>query len=131
MALKSERRFISRDNIKSGMMLEFSYTKENGDTNSYEVIVIDPKKSMDNKLYLHAILLENMSDEEIIRIAIEFGGTVNFDPDERTAPLTNLQSDQAYNRYKTSTTKNKRVYRTFLLNRISGTPRQILIGRPE
>ena len=57
MALKSERRFISRDNIKSGMMLEFSYTKENGDTNSYEVIVIDPKKSMDNKLYLHGLHL--------------------------------------------------------------------------
>ena len=130
MALKSKRRFISLNNIKSGMMIEFSYAKENGDTDSYQVIVIDPNKSVDGKSYLHALLLENMSDADIINMATQLGNEFNIDPDKRNEPVTNLKSDAAYSRYKGSSIRGKRIYRTFLRERIKGTPRQILVGTP-
>lgn len=130
MALRSERRFISPNNIESGMMIQFSYVKENGDSGLYEVIVIDPKKSVREKIYLHALLLEGMTDQEIFQLVARLGDTVNFNPDKRAEPLTNLQTDAAYERYKGSTLSSKRVYRTFLFDKISNA-RQILIGTPE
>lgn len=123
MALKSERRFISLSNLSSGMMIEFRYTKADSTAKSYTAIVIDPNKDS----YLHALLLDNLSDSEIIQVATDLGREFNYDPDVRNAPITNLQSEEVYNRYKASQFKSERRYRTFLLSNISSL-RQILIG---
>lgn len=131
MALRSERRFISKSKIESGMLLEFSYMKiADGAAGQYTVLVIDPVKKNEStgNEQLHALLIDDLSDMELIGLITTLG-SFQFNPDDRAAPLTNLQSDAAYNKYL-STTKSQRRYRTFILKNIT-SPRQILIGEVE
>jgi len=134
MSLRSERRFISYADVKSGMMVEFSYTKDSGEMSSYKAIVIDPDKTGEvqgrSEHYMHAILIDELTDFEIVSLATELGEEFNFDPDRRKAPITYLQTDEAYNRYRSSNLKPKRIYRTFVKDRIRSI-RQILIGAIE
>jgi hypothetical protein len=133
MALRSERRFISKNNIKSGMLVEFSYKKiKDGNTGSYMVLVIDPAKKNESSTndQLHGLLVDDLSDMDLVRISTEFGQVFNYSGDNRSNPITNLQSDEAYARYTTSTIKNDRRYRTFVVDNISSL-RQILIGELE
>lgn len=131
MAFRSERRFISYGKVTTGMMVEFSYTKETGDTNTYTAIVIDPSKSKEvngvQQKYMHAILIDDLTDFEIIKLATELGEEFEFDPDNRTVPITYLKTDEAYTRYTQSNIKPKRIYRTFITERVKSI-RQILLG---
>ena len=131
MALRSERRFISKSKIESGMLLEFSYTKiADGASGRYTVLVIDPVKKNEStgNEQLHALLIDDLDDMELIRLITTLG-SFQFNPDERDAPLTNLQSDAVYTKYL-NTTKSQRRYRTFILKNITN-PQQILIGEIE
>jgi hypothetical protein len=128
MALRSERRFISKANIQSGMLVEFSYTKiKDGSTGSYMVLVIDPikKNETTGNDQLHGLLIDDLTDMELIGLITKLGG-IEFNSDKPEAPLTNLQSDEAYSKYL-NTTKSQRRYRTFVMKNVSN-PRQILIG---
>jgi hypothetical protein len=131
MALRSERRFIANGNIESGMLLEFSYTKiKDGSIKSYMVLVIDPikKNETTGNEQLHALLVDDLNDMELIQLITKLG-SFEFDPDNRAAPITNLQSDAAYTKYL-GTVKSERRYRTFITKNISSL-RQILIGGLE
>jgi hypothetical protein len=133
MALRSERRFIAKGNIQSGMLVEFSYKKiKDGAVGNYMVLVIDPAKKNESTTndQLHGLLVEDLSDMELVRISTEFGKVFNYNPDDIVAPITNLQSDEAYFRYTASTMKSDRRYRTFIVDNISSL-RQILIGELE
>jgi hypothetical protein len=121
MALLSERRFISTSKITSGMFVEFSYRKvKDNATKTYIALVIDPNRDG----YLHAILVNDLPDQEIIKLITQLGN-LTYDPTQRDQPVTDLQSDDAYRRY--TTLQGKYQYRTFLVPNISGL-RQILIG---
>lgn len=131
MAFRSERRFISYPAVTTGMMVEFSYTKESGETNTYTAIVIDPSKPKEvdgvQQKYMHAILLDDLTDFEVIKLATELGEEFEFNPDNRRLPITYLKTDEAYANYKKSNVKPKRIYRTFITEKIK-TIRQILLG---
>lgn len=76
MALRSERRFIGKKNIQSGMLLEFSYTKKSdGSTKSYMVLVIDPAKTNDTTktTQLHGVLVDDLSDKNLIELVAVLG----------------------------------------------------------
>jgi hypothetical protein len=120
MALKSERRFISKNDIQSGILIEFFYKKKDGSTKKYITLVIDPDK---NGL-LHALLIDDLSDFEILQTITKLAN-LNYDPSNPKAPITNLQTDEAYVNY--SLIKDQRRYRTFLTENIFNL-RQILIG---
>lgn len=123
MALRGERRFISINNVLSGMLIQFSYRKATDNSiKNYTIIVVDPNKNN----YLHGLLIDDLSDSELIGLITQLG-EFNYDPTNRSSPITNLQSDVSYNKYKGL---NQRRYRTFLLNNISNL-RQILIGKVE
>ncbi len=126
MSLQSERRFLSKTNLTSGTMVEFSYIAKDSTTKTYSVLVIDVINTNDIQ-YLHGLLLDNLSDFDIIKLSTQVGNQFNFNPDERDVPLTSLNSDEAYSRYKTSIFKNDRRYRTFILDNVSNLT-QILIG---
>lgn len=131
MALRSERRFISKSNVQSGMLVEFSYTKiADGTTKSYMILVIDPSKKNEstNNEQLHGLLVDDLSDMELIGLITKLG-SFQFNPDDPAAPLTNLQSDSAYSKYL-STTKSQKRYRTFVTKNISSIS-QILIGEVQ
>lgn len=128
MSLRSSATYTSPGKIQSGMMIDFSYTKKDSTAGRYEVIVIDPAKKSGDNLYLHGLLIDDLSDMDLVRVSTEIGQVFNYDPDgDRKAPLTYLQSDVAYERYKASPFLSKRIYRTFLLESIR-SPRQIVIG---
>ena len=123
MGLRSSRRFISKYNIKTGMMVEFTYTKLDSTTSSYTVLVIDPEKNG----HMHGLLIGDLSDQDLIRLSSEVGGTFEHDLADRKAPITDLQSEAAYERFKSSGFSDVRRYRTFIVEKISSI-RQILIG---
>lgn len=123
MPLRSQRRFISKTNVKSGMMVEFNYTKSDSTASTYTILVVDPDKSG----YLHGVLINDLSDTELIKFTREVGEEFNYNSSERKEPITNLQSDGAYQRYKSSEFGAVRRYRTFVLNKVTNI-RQILIG---
>ncbi len=120
MALRSERRFIAKNNVKSGMLVEFGYSKLDNSSNKYTALVIDPNKNN----YMHALLIDKLSDAELVSLVTQLG-SLNYDPEAKNAPITDLQNDEAYKNY--TQIKDKRLYRTFRLNKISNL-RQILIG---
>jgi len=65
-----------------------------------------------------------LSDAELVSLVTQLG-SLNYDPEAKNAPITDLQNDEAYKNY--TQIKDKRLYRTFRLNKISNL-RQILIG---
>jgi hypothetical protein len=133
MALRSERRFISLDDVLSGMIIEFNYTKLDGTANSYIVLVVDPNRQNERakEPQLHGFLIEDMSDEELFKFASEFGTSITIDPISRKNPfVSDLNTDEAYKRFVGSTYSKDRTYRTFLISKMSKV-RQVLIGAPE
>jgi hypothetical protein len=129
MALRSERRFISKNDIQSGMMLDITYKKKSGETKTYTILTIEPSKENQytKSSQLHGILIDDLSDADIFKLIVSLGNlTVG---DDRKAPLTNLQSDDAYSKYKSLYGSQDR-YRTFIIENIVNA-RQILIGELE
>lgn len=113
------------------MLLEFSYTKKSdGSTKSYMVLVIDPAKKNENTktTQLHGILIDDLSDDELIKLIVTLGNT-QITPNAREAPLANLQSNETYDNYVGSI-KGDRRYRTFVLDNV-GSVRQILVGKTQ
>lgn len=132
MALLSERRYISQTSIQSGMIVQFNYTKLNGDSNQYTVLVIDPNRTNKHasQPQLHGYNLEDMSDEEIINLAGVFKKTININPETRNEPLVEeLNSSDAYENFSNSVFYDDRKYRTFNINAMSQV-RQVLISSP-
>ena len=116
--------------IQSGMFLDFTYSKD-GETKRYIGLVIDPDKKhpTTSKAQLHALLVDGMSDAEILRLVASVGN-ITFDPDNKKSPITFLKTEDAYDKYKASSILTNRKYRTFLVNNMSSV-RQILIGAPS
>ena len=141
MGFRDDGRFISKYEVTTGMIIDFSYTsasRKEKKTARYKVLVIDPAKfhnSTDNA-QLHGLLIDDkLSDFDIVRISTEIGKEFNYNAnpetdEDRRVPITMLQSNEAYSRYTTSFIKNDRRYRTFLVDNMSSV-RQILIGELE
>ncbi len=134
MALRSERRTINLDKIEPGMMLQFLYTNLNGESDSYVVLVIDPRRQNTHarEPQLHAFIIEDMSDEEVIEFITSFRTTTNIGDYEnrRKAIVDKLNSDEAYSRFRSSRYAGGRPYRTFNRSKMKMV-RQILTGELE
>lgn len=128
MPLRSERRFISYADIRSGMLVEFDYIPESGSgSKKYQVLVIDPNKQNlhTSDMCLHGLLTDDLGDFEVISLIAKISN-LELDPEDRRSPITKLDTDAAYARYKGSVSKERR-YRTFLRKNIKSV-RQILTG---
>lgn len=136
MSLLSERRFISISNVKPGMLLEFNYTKKDGGSGQYTVLVIDPDRKNDHSMesLLHAIDISGMSDEEIIETLASFQTQIDLgvdsEEDRKKQVVKDVNTQQAYVNLQDSKFRERRRYRTFIRNSVS-RPRQILLGRVE
>jgi len=133
MALRSERRFIGKGSIESGMMIEFTYQKTSGGGGSYTVLVVDP--ALPNKyssaMQLHGYSIASFDDKELIDFFASFGANMKLDKDNRRASVVEgLNSDKAYETFLSSKYAQDRTYRTFNLDNMSQV-RQILIGEVE
>lgn len=133
MSLLSERRFISLSNVTPGMLLEFSYTKLDGTSGKYTVLVIDPNRINKNtsEPQMHAIDVGELSDLEILEALASFKTemdvSVNEEADRRKKVVVDTNTDDAYKNLATSKFREKRRYRTFNLKTV-GQTRQILLG---
>jgi len=89
MPLRSERRFISLSNVKSGMMIQFSYQKKSGGAGSYTVLVIDPNRKSERATepQLHGFVIEELTDAQLIEFFASFGTSINMDYDDRRASV--------------------------------------------
>lgn len=133
MALRSERKSISINEVESGMMIEFSYTKKSGDNNSYIILVIDPSKS--NKYtgepQLHGFVIERMSDAELLEFFSSFNKNTTLEySDTQSSVIEGLNTDEAYSTFASSKYVKDRSYRTFNLSSMSQI-RQVLLGSAE
>jgi len=130
MPLRSERRYISTSNIKSGMMIEFSYSKKSGGSGSYVVLVVDPNRKNDRATepQLHGFVIDALSDSQLIEFFSSFSTSININYEDRRASIVeNLNTDEAYKAFSTSKYVKDRSYRTFNLSGMSQV-RQVLIG---
>jgi hypothetical protein len=127
MALRGTRRFTSKGNIQSGMLIDISYQKDSGETKTYSVLVIDPDKTnqFTNNRQLHGLLIDDLTDDGVIKLINDMG-ELTYDSEDKRAPLTDLQNNEAYQRFSANYDTKKR-YRTFTLDNIKSV-RQILIG---
>lgn len=133
MPIRSERRYVGLGDIESGMMIEFSYTKKSGDTNSYIVLVIDPSRpnKYTSESQLHGFVIDKLSDMELIEFFSSFNKTLKFDyEDRRASVIEGLNTDEAYSTFASSKYVKNRSYRTFNLNSMSQI-RQVLLGSVE
>ncbi len=133
MALLSERRYISPDDIESGMIVQFFYTKLNGERGQYKVLVVDPNRTNEHasEPQLHGYDIGELTDVDIIELASTFKTIINIDPETRDQPLVaGLDTDGAYEQFKQSRFISNRKYKTFNISKMSQT-RQVLIGSPE
>lgn len=130
MPLRSERRFIGISSVTSGMMIEFNYSKKSGGSGKYTVLVVDPYKPNVNSSEpkLHGFIINELTDSELIEFFSSFGKSVNIDyTDRRATVVKEINTDEAYNTFKSSKYVKNRSYRTFNLSNMSSI-RQILIG---
>lgn len=130
MPLRSERRYMGVGDLKSGMMIQFNYTKKSGDSGDYIVLVVDP--SIPNKYtgepQLHGFTIKELSDSELIEFFSSFNTQVKIDYDNRRGSVVEgLNTDDAYSAFANSRYVEDRSYRTFNLSKISQL-RQILVG---
>lgn len=133
MALRSERRFIGIASLEPGMMIQFNYSKKSGGSGKYTVLVVDPERQNDRATepQLHGFVIDELSDSELIEFFASFGKSMKLDYDDRRASVVEgLNTDAAYETFKSSKYVKDRSYRTFNLSGMSGV-RQILIGSPE
>jgi hypothetical protein len=130
MAIRGSRRFIRYSDLKSGMLLEFSYQKQSGETKSYNVLTIDPEipNPHTNNLQLHGIVVDDLTDQELTDMIATLG-PLTIDAENRRAPLTELANDEAYEKFKSQYVP-RNIYRTFNKDNIS-LLRQILLGATE
>lgn len=130
MPIRSERRFISLNNINPGMMIEFNYSKKDGGSGTYIVLVVDPKKENPHtkEPQLHGFIINDLNDEELINFFSSFGKSVKLDYEDRRASVVEgLNSDEAYEKFRSSKYVKDRSYRTFNTKTMSSV-RQVLIG---
>jgi hypothetical protein len=130
MPLRSERRFIGITSVESGMMIQFNYRKTSGETGSYTVLVVDPNRKNERATepQLHGFVIDELSDVELIEFFAAFKKITNLDYDDRrTSVVEGLNTDEAYNTFKSSKYVKDRSYRTFNLSAMSSI-RQILLG---
>jgi hypothetical protein len=133
MALLSERRFINISNVTSGMIVQFSYTKLSGENSQYVVLVVDPYRKNDRatEFQLHGYTVDEMSDEDLLSFATTFKTRLNIDYEERRAALvSDLNTQEAYETFRSSKFSQGRPYRTFNISKITQL-RQVLIGSPD
>ena len=130
MPLRSERRFISVSNVKSGIMIQFSYTKKSGGAGSYTVLVVDPNRKNERatESQLHGFVIDELTDEQLIEFFSSFRKSINIDYEDRRASIVEgLNTDEAYSTFAASKYVKDRSYRTFNLSGMSQI-RQILLG---
>lgn len=133
MAIRSERRFINIKNIKPGMMVEFNYSKKSGGSDSYIVLVVDPNRKNEraSESQLHGFVIDELSDKDLVEFFTSFGKITKLDyTDRRASIVEDLNTDEAYQKFKSSKYVKDRSYRTFNLSGISSI-RQVLLGSIE
>jgi hypothetical protein len=115
------------------MLIEFTYKKAIGGGGKYIVLVIDPSRQNERakEEQLHGFIVDDMSDAELIRFISNFKTSITLmSEDRRMAIVDNLNSTDAYAEFKASEYKDKRIYRTFNVSKIT-RPQQILVGSPD
>lgn len=133
MPLRSERRYIGLGDVKPGMMVEFNYSKKEGGSGRYVVLVVDPNKKNDRATepQLHGFVIGDLTDSQLIEFFASFGTNVKLDYEDRRASVVeNLNTQEAYTRFTSSKYVRDRSYRTFNLSGIKKV-RQVLIGSIE
>lgn len=133
MAIRSERRYISPGDIKSGMMVQFNYNKKSGGSDEYIVLVVDPKRqnTRATEPQLHGFVIDELSDAQLVEFFSSFKKTINLDyTNRRGSVVEGLNTTEAYTAFASSKYVKDRSYRTFNLSGIT-QPRQILVGSVE
>lgn len=133
MPLRSERRYISLNNVQSGMMIQFNYKKKSGERGQYIVLVVDPNRTNERATepQLHGFVIKELSDKELVDFFNSFETDVKLTSEDKREPvIKELNTDEAYSKFKSSKYIEDRSYRTFNLSSISQV-RQILVGSVE
>lgn len=129
MPISSKSVSITLDEVTSGMVIEFFYIKESGNSDTYRILVIDPNKKnkYTSEPQLHGYIIKDMSDTELLEFFSSFNENIKFDYENKEiGVVANLNTDEAYSIFASSNYVKDRSYRTFNLKNISQV-RQVLL----
>lgn len=131
--LRASGKYLGREGgVKSGMVVEFTYKKENGESKKYKVMVIDPARenlhTKDSKepAKLHAYDVSSLDDREFIRFIADLDVPFTLNPAEKELSIAELDSFGAYEAFKTSLKRLDRPYRTFTKSKITSIRKIVL-----
>lgn len=122
---------ISISDIKPGMFIKLDYTKADGSSGTYSVLVVDENRTNERarEAQLHAYNVDGVSDEDIVDFLFGLEYPVEVDIDDNEINLPVLSASDAYDLLEDITVIN-RPYRIFTLSSI-GSIKKVTIELPS
>lgn len=133
MALEIVEKPIVVSGIKSGMLVNLSYTKVSGGAGNYFLFVINPSlpNSKTGSQQLHAYNFGGIINEsQFVNILVDLNAALVLDTVNKEMKLEALADTEAYEARYVIPTTDARPYRTFNIQNI-GNATQLLIVLPE
>ena len=121
MALRKKAQSISIDKVRSGQVLEISYTSTGGSTDTAMILVVDPNY----KGKLHAIKLTNLNENDMESLIYEMRSVSG-----RTRNISETDKMLMYDTFKNTPYVSARPYRTYIKSNIQSIKR-ITLGQPS
>lgn len=133
MALEIVERPIAVSAIKSGMLINLSYTKVGGGGGNYFLFVINPSRTntKTGSQQLHAYNFGGIINEsQFVNILVDLNAAVILDTVNKELKLETLADTEAYEAKYVIPTTDARPYRIFNIPNI-GSVTQLMIVLPE
>lgn len=129
MPLRGQGKYVGIDDVESGMMIDFTYSKKSGGSQRYTVLVVDPRRTNDHasEPQLHGFVINSLSDSQLIEFFSSLGTPKELKTGETVVVVEELNSDEAYKKFVSSKYVSNRSYRTFNISGIRRV-RQIFVG---
>lgn len=131
MTFSIVERNIAINEILPGMFVKFSYTKSDGLSGDYSILVVDPyvTSARAKSPQLHGYNVDGVSEEKIIEFLFDLNYPVTVDVNNQEVLLPELSQQDAYDLLK-SVASIERPYRSFTLNSI-GSVYKVSIELPS
>jgi hypothetical protein len=131
MTFSTTEKSISVNEITPGMFVKFSYTKSDGSSGNYSILVVDPYVTSERAKspQLHGYNADGVSEEQIVEFLFGLNYPVTVDVNNEEVLLPELSQQDAYDLLKSIVTI-ERPYRSFTLSNI-GSVYQVTIELPN
>lgn len=119
--------------VEPGMLLKITYTKLTGETNNYNIFVVNQNKAnaKTNTRQLHAYVLDDIKESDFINIFVNMKSTLVIDSSNKELRTKDITDTEAYEAIYTIGRFKDRPYRTFNIEAVSNVNQMFIILPPQ